>query len=68
MSGKIQPNVPDEKGKYCALFILHCSSELSGLTKAATNPLNECYNFKHFQPLIPSFEGFNFKHFQLMLF
>ena len=47
MSGKIKPNVrqhfsvmnvPDEKGKYCVKY-KHCSSELSGSTKAATNPL-----------------------------
>ena len=47
MSGKIQSNVrqhfsvmnvSDEKEKYCVRF-RHCSSELSGSTKADTNLL-----------------------------
>ena len=47
MSGKMKPNArqhssvmnaPDEKGKYCPRC-RHCSTELSGSTKATTNPL-----------------------------
>ena len=47
MSGKIWPNVRqhfsvmnvhDERGKFC-LRSKNCPSELTGLTKAASNPL-----------------------------